>query len=93
MLITKIVRVNITYKNKDRLKLLGYNIEDLSEIYIKTEDLSYHSGISVDVQCDYCGNIVVKKYYKYLQARKKFPKDSCVECIHKKQKEMRETLS
>lgn len=89
MLVSKTVTCKITSTNRERLISLGYNVDGFEEIEVLVDDLTCHAGYSIEVQCDYCGNIVTKKYYKYLQARKKIPKDACCDCIHIKQKEIR----
>lgn len=59
----------------------------ISEFGYDPSNLSDGSNKSCLCSCDYCGDIVEKKYFKWVNARKITPKDSCSQqsCRLKKQ--------
>lgn len=54
---------------------------------VNVEHLQKGSKVYVDVECDYCGEVLQKIYYKYIRGREIVEKDSCNSCRGKKTKE------
>lgn len=92
MLITKCVDLQINGRNKERLKNLGYLIPTEKDsrgrartpkgsyVTIKATDLSIGSHASVEVACDYCGEVSVICYKDYLKAHDEKLGDCCRKC-------------
>lgn len=100
MLLTKDVELSLHGKNIKRYEDLGYEIPRYKNnqgklvvkkgttITIDIKDLSEGSGHIVDIQCDYCGKIIQRKYNEYVARRNGFEKDSCSECRYDKIREV-----
>jgi hypothetical protein len=95
MLISKTASVTIVGRNKEFYKKLGYEIPERflksewayttprgTKIEVKVSDLQAGSRALVNVKCDFCGKIIEKKYYKYLQGKDNG--DACEKCKTKK---------
>lgn len=88
MLLSKTVKVKWTARNKNNFIKKGYIFNKLGEeVEIKTEDLTRYSEVKVEVKCDYCGEIIIKSYDKYMRGQIKSGKDSCKKCSHNKARE------
>lgn len=56
----------------------GYNFTKIGDkLLVNVEDLMPSSGISVNVKCDYCGEIYQTKYCNYMRSIKIIPKTCC----------------
>lgn len=66
--------------NQEHYQKLGYTFtKQRDKFYVKAEDLPICSNKKVKVQCDYCGEIVEKKYIQYIKG-KETGKDCCPKC-------------
>ena len=80
-LIQEYVDVKISTYNINHYHNKGYKCINGETITVKTQDLSEGSGIKIDVQCDYCGEIFQQAYRRYLE----HPNDiSCKKCRYHK---------
>lgn len=105
MLLTKRVELTLNGRNIKRYEDLGYEIPRYkgrngklsikrgTTITVSIEDLSEGSGHIVDVQCDYCGNVVQRKYNEYIVRKNNFDRDSCSECRYEKIKDINSAAS
>nr|DAN00804.1 MAG TPA: endonuclease-like protein [Caudoviricetes sp.] len=93
MLLTKEVFVEISGKNKSLYQSLGYNIPEVwdkkhksystprgTKITILIEHLAKGSHEYVEVECDYCGEIIKKMYKEYLRRHDEELGDYCHKC-------------
>lgn len=87
MLITEFAEVNINTRNIAHYKELGYNVSKGMVVLVKIEHLTKGSHALVEVECDYCKDIIYKPYYQYLKQREIIPKDSCGDCLKYKRKD------
>ena len=82
----QVIEINIAKRNIAFYKKRGYdNIKVGDNLLVGVEDLSRGSKIKVDVECDYCGDIVKVAYKDYVSY--KFDKYSCKHCRQKKTSE------
>lgn len=80
-LIQEYVDIKISTYNINHYHSKGYKCIDGETIKIKVQDLSKGSGVKIDVQCDYCGEIFKQAYRRYLE----HPNDiSCKQCRYNK---------
>lgn len=83
----QIIEVAWMPTNKDYYQKLGYVFTKCRDTFhVKAEDLCPCSHKIVKVQCDYCGDIVEKKYVRYIKGQKT-GKDCCVKCNELKVKD------
>jgi len=85
MLISKTVKLNWHYKNKEHYISKGYPFTKIGdEFEVKVEDLSDGSGIKVNIKCDceYCKNPYLKpmEWRNYLEYIHEDGKYYCREC-------------
>ena len=87
MLLTKNIEVKISKRNIGYYHDKGYidsNLNDL--IIVSVNDLQEGSNKIVELQCDYCGKIVQRRYGDYIRRHKKdtINMDCCIDCKGKK---------
>lgn len=105
MLVSEFVEIPLVGSNIPYYENLGYKIPrrrrskqrpktDLTvptgtRIFVSVLDLPPSSNVIVEVRCDFCGKIIPKEYYKYINQRKNSPskKDCCYDCRSYKNKE------
>lgn len=89
MIIDEKILVNITRRNKNYYKKLGYDIPNIinTKIEIYTKDLSKGSDIKVKCECDVCKNIKNVTYKKYKKSTDKYGYYSCIGCSQSKRKQ------
>lgn len=88
MLLTKEVEITINPKTFKHYKDLGYDFQYVGDkIIVEVQDLTSGSKAIVDVQCDYCGNIVQIGYGRYISSIKNNNKNACSNCIQHKTSE------
>lgn len=101
MLISKTAKVRITMKNKDYYINKGYEINTYYDkdhhervknntyIDVSIKDLPLNSNAIVEIQCDYCKEVILKKYRDYIRqlTNSVVPKDSCFNCKSQKTNE------
>jgi len=92
MLLSKEVVTTWNVSNREDYINKGYKFTKLKEeLIVKVDDLSQSSHVIVEVLCDYCKEIIIKKpYHRYLKERMLNSKDCCnnVECQKIKRKEI-----
>lgn len=87
MLLSETAILRWNSKIKKRYVELGYEYTKMGDPFeIKVSDLMEYSAVEVEVQCDYCGKVYKKTWYRYLQENKKgnTHKDACISCRTKK---------
>lgn len=87
MLISKSVIIKWNGRNREWYQSKGYGEYLHSQPFdVDIKDLMPTSPIKVEVSCDYCGEISLKKYLNYIVARKEVEIDCCIksECQNKK---------
>lgn len=80
MLLSKTVKIKWNSKNKKHYEDLGYEYTGMrTEFEANIEDLTDGCYSSVDVVCDYCGNVYQTKYCVYVICKKReiIHKDCC----------------
>lgn len=89
MLITEFVLINITYRNKNYYKNLGYDCDIGEKITVKVNDLPKNSKTRVKIRCDYCGDIIERQWINHIKQIKEniINKDACIRCAGQKRKE------
>lgn len=95
-LLSKTAKVRWNPRNKKRFEEFGYVYTKMGdEFNVLIEHLSEGSCAIVKLQCDYCGEIIERKYEVYNKLRKRdvengINKDCCskLECINEKIKEI-----
>lgn len=69
MILETEVNVKINQYNFQYYKDLGYAFTKCGEtIIVKVEDLPKTSGIKVHTICEYCGNIIIKPFRRYIES-------------------------
>lgn len=87
MLLSKIVVGTWNPKNRNYYESKGYKFTKYGDEFdINVEDLSPSSKFKVVVQCDYCGNKVIKVYQTYCKQHDEEYGDACKDCQPKKMK-------
>ena len=90
MILETEVHVKINQYNFQYYQHLGYNFTKYGEIIIvKVEDLPKTSGIKVHTICEYCGNVIIKPFRRYIESIEK-GKNCCNIC--KKHKVVENTI-
>lgn len=83
----QIVKVKWNSRNKKYYSNLGYVFTKVGdEFCLKAEDLMPNSKVEVQVRCDFCGKIVVKKMQTYNQQHHPKHGDCCIDCQPEKNK-------
>lgn len=83
----QIVKMKWNPRNKKHYANLGYKFTKIGdEFYLKAEDLMLNSKAEVQVQCDFCGKIVVKQMQTYNQQHHPKYGDCCIGCQPEKNK-------
>lgn len=73
-------------RNKQWFINKGYTFTKFGDMfYVSPNDLTYGSHVKVNVECDYCGNIVSIPWKDYIKYR--YDKYSCKHCRQKKTSE------
>lgn len=81
MIITDKVSIRLNKSQYKYYKDMGYDIKEGStEAEICTKDLSKGSHVSVEVKCDFCGDIRKMFYKDYIYNTKKHDKYGCIKC-------------
>lgn len=89
MLLTKTVKIQITYPNIKHYSDVTGNSLTVGEIIdIDPWLLNKSSQKKVEAICDYCGRKYETEWDRYLRSRKNFPKDSCPNCRSAKTKDV-----
>lgn len=89
MLLTKEITVTWNTRNKKRLINNGYTFTKLGDsVTINVNELSPKAHVEVEIKCDFCGCIFLKKYYTYTNSKinSLIDKDSCNKCKSEKAK-------
>lgn len=83
----QIVKMKWNPRNKKYYQSLGYVFTKIGDEFdIKVEDLMSNSKALVQIKCDFCGNIVIKKMQTYtVQHHSKYG-DCCAHCQPQKNK-------
>lgn len=87
MLISKTAQVKWNAKTKRHYVDLGYHFTKMGdEFTVEVNDLTDGSNALVDVQCDYCGDIINQQWYvrKFKLDRSDIKKDCCKKCCELK---------
>jgi hypothetical protein len=89
MLLSDVIKIEITNKNLKYYQRSNKDLNIGSIIFIPLDELSSNSGLKVDVKCDYCGIEFKMEYRKYLRSVRIINKNSCksVDCSSLKVKE------
>jgi 5-methylcytosine-specific restriction endonuclease McrA len=89
MLITEIVETKWNSKTKKYYESLGYQYTKMGDVFkVGVIDLKDTSAEIVEVQCDYCGKRIKKKWKEYTFSKSSpIKKDACNKCKHVKAKE------
>lgn len=90
MLLTKTVKIKWNKSQKQNYISKGYDYTKIGdEFEVKISDLPFENNTSVEVKCDYCGNIYTISYKNFNKQknRSKVQKDACKNCTNKKRKE------
>ncbi|RPK31852.1 DUF7487 domain-containing protein [Paenibacillus xylanexedens] len=89
MLLTETVTVKTNPRSYKHYLNKGYSVKCGGTVCVKVEDLTPSSTVVVSVKCDYCSNVIDKKYYKYYRSHNKqsINKDCCSKCNMEKVKE------
>lgn len=83
MLLSKTVELKWNAKIKKHYTNLGYQFTKMGDIFVANVcDLTSGSFATVDVECDYCGKIYNKHWYRYLAENENSTvhKDCCCDC-------------
>ena len=81
----------VTFKNKGLAKKYYKNKAvscDGETFLLRVTDLTEHSSVKVQVQCDYCGKVFEQGYGDYLKINKNINKVACLQCSPIKLKEV-----
>jgi formylmethanofuran dehydrogenase subunit E len=62
MILDKYVSILVTSRYVSYYNDLGYNARIGEILDVDIKDLKPHSRQKVNVQCDYCGNVLIKEY-------------------------------
>lgn len=87
MLLTKTVLLKAPPKLFKYYKEKGYDVKYDQYFECNIEDLSVGSHSKVEVECDYCGEVVLKTYKAYIREHNNQNKDTCSKCRYNKTKE------
>lgn len=90
ILIDKYVKVKWNSANKSRYTKLGYNFTKIGEAFdVRVKDLSRGSHAEIRVQCDYCGEISIRKWKTHIRniEQSAIERDSCRDCQPQKSHE------
>jgi hypothetical protein len=90
MLLSKLVSVNITPRNRKIYLNKGYSDSVVgNSIQVKFDDLPQSSGQLLNVKCDYCPKEYQIRYCDYVRTKHEFlDKDACENCWHKKRQDI-----
>lgn len=78
MLLDEKVEVKWNNANRKHYESKGYAYTNNGDVFIcNIDQLSKSSKFEVKVQCDYCGDILYKKYIHFKKGRKEIEKDCC----------------
>jgi hypothetical protein len=90
MLLSKLVSVNITPRNRKIYLNKGYSDSVVgNSIQVQFDDLPQSSGQLLNVKCDYCPNEYPIRYCDYVRTKHDFlDKDACENCWHKKRQDI-----
>lgn len=78
-----------TWNNKNKRHYIekGYQFTKIGESFeAEVSDLTFSSKAIVEVKCDYCGDIIIKKYQTYIKQHHEKFGDCCSKCQPKKNK-------
>lgn len=92
MLLEQKIKTKWIKRNKEHYTSKGYVFTNIGDVFeVNSKDLISGSRVIVDVQCDYCGEKIEKKYKDYIKSHNiaGLNKDCCDECISLKQKEIK----
>ncbi len=90
MILDEIVELRGHGRNRKLIESLGYEFVNRKTYLINIEDLMDDSAAIINVQCDYCGNVLTKKYFNIVKGRSTVRKDCCgkTECMKQKRKDV-----
>lgn len=90
MILDKVVELRGHGRNRKLIESLGYEFVNRKIYLINVKDLMETSTAKVNVQCDYCRDPFVKKYWTILRGRETIEKDCCgkTECMKQKREEV-----
>lgn len=88
MLLSKVVKLKWNAKNRKYYESIGYTFTKYGDEFdVKVEDLTSSSKAVVEVECDFCHNVVVKKNYQtYVKQHHEKYGDCCASCQPQKNK-------
>lgn len=88
MLLSKVVKLKWNVKNRKHYEDAGYIFTKYGdEFEVDVRDLTLSSKAVVDVECDFCHDVVVKKTYQlYKKQHHPIYGDCCIACQPKKNK-------
>lgn len=82
MLLTKEVKMRWNPSNKNRLVNLGYVFTKIGDyIVVNIDHVEKQSHIEVEVKCDYCGVVNLRKYQNYNLHHDEHLGDCCKRCM------------
>ena len=70
ILVDEFVEIKINKRNRNYYKEKGYSCELGQKIKVKIKDLQKGTHIKIRYQCDYCGAIEEKPYFRFIEGRK-----------------------
>lgn len=88
MLLSKVVQLKWNTKNRKYYESIGYVFTKYGDEFdVKVEDLTPSSKAVVEVECDFCHTVIVrKKYQTYKTQHHEIYGDCCASCQPKKNK-------
>lgn len=89
MLISKTIIVKWGASNKKHYEELGYKFTSIGDKFVvDVNDLPRGSDAKVEVECDYCGKIILKSYNTYNDSTHPIGGDACKACSIKKREKI-----
>lgn len=89
-LISRNIEVRWHGNNKKHYESMGYIFTGRGQPFkIPVTHLLNSSNVLIDVMCDYCYSVFETRYSSYMRSIKRFSKDACVKCSHKKSNEVK----
>lgn len=88
MIVSKEVKITADWASSKKYENLGYGKMKQGDTFlIKIDDLGPNSTVIVDVICDYCGDLLKRRFCDYKKSIKTNSKFCCKSCAPEKYKE------
>ena len=81
----QLIQVKINNQNKEHFQILGYEVQCGETIMVPPTELTRGCSVEVQVICDFCGELIIKPYSRYL-SQHTYNLDCCKQCSTIKQK-------